>query len=235
MLDGCPIDDINLVDILSLIHDMIQKNYKDNYITPLNVTKLGMMQTDLKLANVIKESTFTIADGYPVYLAGRLLGARKIQRLTGIALMEELFRKANKEKYRVYLFGARPEILRAVVDTCQLRYPLMKIVGYRDGYFTKDEEEDIVYDIGSLAPDLLLLALGLPQKEYFISDHLERLNCSIILPVGGGFDVFAGVKRRAPQIIQEFGVEWLWRSVYDRTRTDLVFRSAGPFISSSMS
>ena len=116
-------------------------------------------------------------------------------------------------------------MLNKVIINCRKQHPKIKIAGSRDGYFKKDEEDSIVREIASASPDILLVALGLPQKEYFIDDHGSSLNSSVILPVGGAFDIYAGVKKRAPFWVQKLGIEWLWRSIYDRSRAGLIFKS----------
>ena len=55
-------------------------------------------------------------------------------------------------------------------------------------------------------------------------------SATVILPVGGGFDVYSGEKKRAPQWAQNLGIEWLWRSIYDRSRGKLIYINFLPFI-----
>ncbi len=217
-------------DLLILVKDWIQSGSKGHYITAINVSKLVAMQSDDKLASFIRNSSVNVADGAPVFAAARLVGKPLPERITGVDLMEDLLQLASENGFRVYFFGSRQEVLDRVLARCDEEYPGLVVAGARNGYFDKQREADIVSDIAASNADMLLVALGIPQKEYFVDDHLEELNVSLALPVGGGFDVFAGLKVRAPRWVQKYGIEWIWRSLYDRSRAGLVGRSLLPFL-----
>jgi len=229
-IDGCFVSKISKAEICSLIKEWILEKEKGNYITAINVSKLVMMQKDEKLAGCILKSSINIADGFPIFLATKILGNPIPERITGIELMEELLKLASEHRFSVYFFGSKPEALEKAIHQCSLKYPSLKIAGSHHGYYQKGEEDSLVKEIASYSPDILLVGLGLPQKEYFIEDHLGKLNASVILAVGGAFDVFAGMKKRAPQWVQDMGIEWLWRSIYDRSRGKLIYKNFIPFI-----
>ncbi len=226
---NCFVSKITKETTLRLIDNWIRSGKKDHRITAVNVGKLVMLQTDKKLSGYVMGSAVNIADGFPIYLATRLLGDPIPERITGVALMEDLLRLANTNRYSVYFLGSQPQVLKRVVGKCRREYPNLKISGHRHGYFSQDEIRSLVREIACSEPDILFVALGLPQKEYFVDDHGPQLNASVVLPVGGAFDVYAGVKKRAPSWVQKIGAEWLWRSAYDRSRALLVYRSVIPF------
>jgi N-acetylglucosaminyldiphosphoundecaprenol N-acetyl-beta-D-mannosaminyltransferase len=72
--------------------------------------------------------------------------------------------------------------------------------------------------IASARPDILLVALGSPAQERFISSHREELQATAALGVGGTLDVLAGRARRAPSWICRLGLEWLYRILRQPTR-----------------
>ena len=229
-IDGCFVSKVSKAEICSLIKEWILEKEKGNYITAINVGKLVMMQKDEKLAGCILKSSINIADGFPIFLATKILGNPIPKRIPGIELMEQLLKLASEHRFSVYFFGSKPEILEKAIHQCLLKYPSFKIAGSHHGYYQKGEEDSLVKEIASHSPDILLVGLGLPQKEYFIDDYVEKLNASVVLAVGGAFDVLAGIKKRAPRWVQSIGIEWLWRSVYDRSRGKLIFKTFVPFI-----
>jgi len=228
-VDGCFVSKMACSDLLSLMKEWIETRQKNNYITAINVSKFVMMRNDKKMANYILNSAINIADGFPIYIATHLVGDPIPERITGVDLMESLLRLADEHGYRVFFLGSKPHVLDQAVNRCQVQYPKLRIAGARDGYFDKEEEESVVGEIADAAPDILFVGMGLPQKEYFIDDYGSRLNSSVILPVGGAFDVYAGVKRRAPVWVQRLCIEWLWRSLYDRSRAGLIYKSLARF------
>jgi len=77
------------------------------------------------------------------------------------------------------------------------------VVGIRNGYFTKDEEEEIIRQINDSNTDVLLVALGAPKQEKWIHANKEKLKVKVCIGVGGTFDVLAGRAKRAPVFFQK--------------------------------
>jgi N-acetylglucosaminyldiphosphoundecaprenol N-acetyl-beta-D-mannosaminyltransferase len=229
-IGDCFVSKISMSELLSLVNEWIEKDQKNKCITAINASKLVMSQKDKKLADYVLNSSINIGDGISIYLATLLIGDPIPERIAGADLMIQLLKLANEHSYKIFFLGSRQDVLERVIDKCQAQYPNVKIAGIRNGYFKKDEKDAVVREIASASPAILLVALGLPQKEYFVADYGGLLNSSVIVPVGGTFDVYAGVKKRAPQWVQRLGIEWLWRSAYDRSRARLVFKSLFPFI-----
>jgi len=50
-----------------------------------------------------------------------------------------------------------------------------------------------------------------PRKEQWLGRFGESLGVPLVMGVGGAIDIVAGVTRRAPQLWQHLGVEWLYR------------------------
>ena len=76
---------------------------------------------------------------------------------------------------------------------------------------TKQEDEDVVQMINAAAPDIVWVGLGTPKQEYWMADHVDRLEAPVLIGVGAAFDFHAGLKRQAPRWMQQSGLEWLFR------------------------
>ena len=229
-LGGCFLSHLDRGAILERIRQWIVRGSKGHYACAINVSKLVASQRDSKLRAFLANSSVNIADGAPILAATRWVGNPIPERVTGVELMEDLLQLADQQGYSVYFFGSKQQILDKVVARCVEEFPGAVVAGARNGYFSAEEESAIVSEIAAANADILLIALGVPQKEYFLDDHNNDLNVSLSLPVGGAFDVYAGEKKRAPGWVQRFGVEWLWRSAYDLSRARMVLKSAFPFI-----
>ena len=93
----------------------------------------------------------------------------------------------------------------------QKQYPDLRFAGLRDGYFTPEQEAEVVSDIRNSGADRLFIGMPTPRKERFLAAHRDDLNVPFIMGVGGSFDVLAGQIARAPARIQALGLEWLYR------------------------
>ena len=137
---------------------------------PLNLSKYVMAKGDAKLANVINQADMVVADGVPIVWLARRLGRRDVVRIPGIELAETLLTQAQSRSWRIYFLGASPENLEKAMLNVRTKFNSPPVVGSRHGYFDEEEVDSIIEEINNVRPDILLLGLGLPQKEYFVSD-----------------------------------------------------------------
>jgi N-acetylglucosaminyldiphosphoundecaprenol N-acetyl-beta-D-mannosaminyltransferase len=146
------------------------------------------------------------------------LGYRDVFRVTGIDLAEAMISLSRKHGWRMFFLGASPSNVENAIKNLSRRFDYSGVGGFHHGYFKESDIDEIIKNINRSNSDLLFLGLGMPQKEYFIHDYLDRINVKLCIPVGGAFDVWAEAKKRTPQMLQRIGTEWLYRSIYDRTR-----------------
>ena len=92
------------------------------------------------------------------------------------------------------------------------------VVGIRSGFFTPEEEPEIIEDIRNSGTSVLFVALGVPKQEKWIHRHLYELGPCVCMGVGGTFDVLAGHVCRAPKWMQEHRLEWLYRLYKEPSR-----------------
>ena len=90
---------------------------------------------------------------------------------------------------------------------------LGKKVGVEHGYFEKDSEDEVamLQKIKDSQADIVFVALGVPRQEDFITKLRNYSKHIVAIGVGGSFDVISGTLPRAPQWMQRFGMEWLFR------------------------
>jgi N-acetylglucosaminyldiphosphoundecaprenol N-acetyl-beta-D-mannosaminyltransferase len=145
----------------------------------------------------------------------RLLGA---QGGCGIDPFEALMRRAGDRGWRVFLLGAREEVVRAVCDTYRCRYPQLVIAGYRNGYWSEPEEAAVVAQIRASRAELLFVAISSPKKEQFLGRYQAAMQVPFAMGVGGTFDVATGRLKRAPRWMQRGGLEWFFRFLQEPRR-----------------
>lgn len=184
----------------------------------VNAAKLVKMRSDRLLRDSVLGADLIVADGMAVVWASRTLGQHLPERVTGIDLFEGLLSLADRKNLSIYLLGAAAEVLDELVRRVRSRYPELRIVGQRDGYFDEHEAEQVAKEISAAKPDMLFVGITTPKKELFLEAWGPKLDVRICHGVGGSFDVMAGKTRRAPVLWQRFGMEWLWRVAQEPTR-----------------
>lgn len=214
---GLNLDLITLEETLSQISKFIEtKQYVQHVV--VNVAKLVYSQKDTNLRNIINSCPLINIDGAGIILGAKLLGINIPERVTGIDLMQKLVEYSALKGYRVYFFGAEEEIVKKVVDIYKENYPELTIAGYRNGYYSDEEEENIVLDIKNSEADILFVAMGSPKKEIFLSKYSEKMKVPFTMGVGGSFDVVAGKVKRAPKWMQAINAEWIYRLIQEPKR-----------------
>ena len=99
--------------------------------------------------------------------------------------MQEICKRAGKNGWKLYFLGAAPGVAEKAVLRILEEYPDCHIVGYEHGYFTQEEEPQIIENIKKVKPDILFVALGAPKQEYWIREHLKDLEVPVCIGVGG--------------------------------------------------
>lgn len=160
---------------------------------------------------------YVTADGIGIVKAARMLGKRLPERVTGYDLFTWFLDTANQDKLRVYLIGAKPEVIQAVEKKVKSEYPDIDLVGCEDGYF-KDSLETVASRIKAAQPDLVFAALGFPKQERLLAILREEGLAATMMGVGGSFDVFSGMAKRAPKVFQDVHLEWFYRLLKEPTR-----------------
>lgn len=184
----------------------------------LNAAKVVKVARDRVLRESLLEADVLLADGQSLVWASRLLRHPLPERVAGIDLFEALLELADKHGLRVYLLGARPQVLARVERTIAHRWPHAVIAGSRDGYFAEEESAAVAAEIVAARADLLFIAMTTPQKEVFLGRYGDLLGVPVMHGVGGSFDVLAGITRRAPRLWQRLGLEWAYRLLQEPGR-----------------
>lgn len=138
--------------------------------------------------------------------------------VNGTDLFPMLCERLAGTRHSLFLLGARPGIAEATAENMQQLYPGLKIAGTRDGYFTADEEQEVIGQINGSGATVLLVALGAPRQENWIMQNQQALDPGLMMGVGGLFDFYSGRISRAPVWVREIGLEWVWRLIQEPRR-----------------
>ncbi|MCH7343712.1 WecB/TagA/CpsF family glycosyltransferase [Pelomonas sp. CA6] len=216
-LMGCQIDNLSMEETLQTIEGFIASGRPHQHVV-VNVDKLVKAQQDPELRRIINDCALINADGMPVVWASRLLGRPLKERVAGVDLFDALMVRAAHKGWRVYLLGAREEVVSRVQQLYQQRFPHLVFAGWRNGYWTPEQEPEVVRHITEARADLLFVAISSPKKEQFLGAHQAQMRIPFAMGVGGSFDVAAGQVSRAPRWMQRCGLEWFYRFLQEPRR-----------------
>lgn len=214
---GCSIDRVGMQETLDMIEEQIAAGRYGQHMA-INTAKLVSLRDNARLREIVDSCDLVNADGQGVIWASRLLGDPLPERVAGIDLMEELLGLSERKGYRVYILGAQDKVLDLAVARIRERYPNLQLAGWRNGYFTREEEAEVCAAIRASRPHIVFVAISSPRKEYFLGEWGPELGAEFVMGVGGSVDVMAGLTRRAPIAWQRLGLEWLFRLLQEPER-----------------
>lgn len=208
---------VSMDETIRRVEKIIEKGKPTQHVV-INASKVNLMENDPELRRIVNSCPLINADGASIVWAAKKLGVPLKERVTGCDLFQELVKVASEKGYKIYLFGAKEEVVTKVKAIYEEQYPGIQIVGYRNGYFTEADEPEIVKNMAESGADMMFVAFSSPKKEYWVNKYLEQLNIPFVMGVGGSFDIVAGVTERAPKWFQDHGLEWFYRFIQEPRR-----------------
>lgn len=207
---GIVIHPLTMAETVEAVDGYI-KQKKPLHLMGVNADKINLCYDDERIKDIVNSSGIVNADGASVVLAGKFLGVDIPERVAGIDLMQELLVLAENQKYSVYFLGAKQEILDNMLVNFKERFPKLRVIGSRNGYFSDELLNEIENEIRLLSPDIVFIGITSPKKEYIVDQFLSNGLSSVFMGVGGSFDVLSGHIKRAPIWMQKYNLEWLYR------------------------
>jgi N-acetylglucosaminyldiphosphoundecaprenol N-acetyl-beta-D-mannosaminyltransferase len=218
---GVRIDNITMAEALDKIRDFLNDGRQHYIVTP-NSEILVLAQKDEEFRKILNNADLSIPDGAGLIWASRRLGKSLKERVTGTDLINQL--KVNPpdggEKLKVFLLGGRNGVAKKIASDWSA------VVGFSE----ETEDIELFARIRQCQPDILLVALGAPKQEKWITENLTKVpSVKVTIGVGGAFDFLSGKIRRAPVFIQKMGLEWFWRLILQPSRIGRIFNAVVVF------
>ncbi len=202
-LMDCPIDSLDMEQTLARIEEFV-KDGKPRQHVVVNVAKIVEMHKDPHLRKIVSSCDLINADGMPIVWASKILGTPLPCRVAGVDLFQNLVKLCAEKGYRPFFFGAREWVVEKVVDEFKARYPQLNVAGFRNGYYSEDEESGIAEMIRNSKTDMLFVGFSSPMKEKFLNRWMAVMQVPFCMGVGGGFDIIAGRTKRVPLWMQKW-------------------------------
>ncbi len=208
-------------------HKLVKENIINEtktFIVTANPETLMIAESNQAFKSVLLDNwTTIIADGIGIVKGSKMLKCNIKETIPGVELCTKLFEYCNELEKSIFLLGAKEKVVSKLVEVINLNYPNAKVCGYENGYV--HNKQQVFEKIATLKPDVVLVALGIPDQELLIYNNLNKFNKGIFVGVGGSFDVLSGSKKRAPKCFRNLHLEWLYRIMKEPKRFKRFFDS----------
>ncbi len=227
---GALIDQADTRTVLYKIGKLIEEYPSDQqprYLATINsdfiANMLGWSLTHPKnpeLMRVLRQSDIATPDGMPIVWLARLMGESLPERVTGQELLKEISDYLSKNKMSVFLLGGPGRTAWKAAEKLATEHPNLNIAGidapniHTTGEWlenTFEQDQLLIENINKVQPDVLFLQLGNPKQELFFDRIKGQLKVPLTVGIGGSFERYTGLVKRAPRWMQQNGLEWLYR------------------------
>ncbi len=224
-LFGLPIDITTMNDA----KDLLMFAEKPMHVITINPEMLTKSYKDEELSNIIKNADLVVPDGIGVVMGLKMIGV-KTNRIPGIELAHGILEMAQMTSLTVALIGADEDTIQKTKAELLKQFPELNIIYVHNGYFNNEEEQIIIKELQNLQPDIILAGLGFPKQEKFLTNFKNFEKRTIMIGVGGSFDVWAKKVKRAPMIFQKLNLEWFYRLLCQPSRFSRMFPAIPLFL-----
>lgn len=215
---GIPVHSLTTADALAQVGQfMIEPRL--HQIATVNPEFVMAAQDNAVFADVLRRADLCLPDGIGLLYAARHIGQPLPERIAGSSFVYELAALAAAEGRPVFLLGAAPGVAEKAAAVLTERNPGLVIAGTYAGSPAPAENDGIVARINASEATILLVAYGAPKQDLWIDRNRVALQTvRVAMGVGGSLDFIAGRAVRAPQWVQDVGLEWLHRLVKEPWR-----------------
>ena len=216
---GIRIHALEIPQVISIIERWCRARGPARAISFTGMHGLTEAKKDASFGQVLNQLDLVVPDGMPVMMRGRLAGFPLQRRVAGPDLMQQ-FCAATGGAYKHFFLGGPPGLADRLASQLRNDYGIRCAGTYSPPFHELSEIEraELFRVVNDSDADLLWVGLSTPKQERWVHDFRTHLNVPVLLAVGAAFDFLAGTKQRAPEWMQEWGIEWLHRMLSEPRR-----------------
>ena len=145
--------------------EIINKNKSSKLTTFLNPFSYLLLRK-----NKYNLDSFNIEiDGGILVILLNLFGitvSRKSFDMTSLAPI--VFKEVIKNNKKIYFIGTKPKLIDLAICNISKEYPLLNIVGFRNGYIKPSQKQNVFKKIIDSKADYVICGMGTPLQEKFL-------------------------------------------------------------------
>ena len=204
-------------DYISWLRHRVEAR-EGTHVVTLNAEMCMQAQENAQLRQFIESADLVVPDGSGIELYFRFFKGTALKRYPGIELAADLLSSLGP-KQSVAFYGGKPEVVAAAAKNWQTRSstreatptPRLNLVLVQHGYVQGVEFDDFINRLAETQPDVIFVGLGVPRQEFWIAEHRHFCPNALWIGVGGSYDIWSGMKARAPKWMCDAHLEWLYR------------------------
>jgi N-acetylglucosaminyldiphosphoundecaprenol N-acetyl-beta-D-mannosaminyltransferase len=185
-------------------------------VVTANLDHIVKLQKNADFAAAYAAAEIVTCDGFPVFYFARLRGVDSRGRVTGTEITERLLQAHDAVRgHKLFFVADSDETVRGLRQWSESIGLPAGDVGFAVPAFGFERDvkrcTELAQEITQHRTSILLMGVGAPKSEIFLNSYRHLLPPCWSLCVGISLRIEAGLMRRAPKIMQNIHLEWLWR------------------------
>lgn len=209
---GLKVNNLSMEETLDELNRLVETGGAHLTVT-LGVEMVMHAEKDAEFREIVNGASLVVPDSVGILWACKKAGHPLKERVPGIDILQQAASRAERYPWKIFLLGAEPGVAEKAAQSLKEKNPHISIAGCHHGYFTREQEEEVINKIRDSGARVLFAALGFPKQEKWFERHRDKLGDLVVIGVGGSLDVLAGKVKRAPVLFQKLGLEWFYRLV----------------------
>lgn len=221
VVGGVAVDPLTEDEVVERVGAELEQGRGGHVVTP-NVDICRAVTRDPELRDLVGSAEIVVADGMPLVWASRLLRTPIPQRVTGADLIWSLSKMAARRGFSVYLLGGPPGVAVRAAEELTSWYPRLTVCGTDAPPYGFETTHDGLAPVSrrliAAHPKIVFVGLGFPKQDRFIAGVRHALPGTWFVGCGSAIAFAAGTVPRAPEWMQDAGIEWVFRLVTEPGR-----------------
>jgi exopolysaccharide biosynthesis WecB/TagA/CpsF family protein len=210
---GVPVGHWTYTTAIQRVIDLAERRI-GSAVAACNVHMVMTARRDPDFRRRLSDFELVIPDSQPIRWATNLLGSAGLKEaVAGMDLTLRLCEVARDKGLGIFLYGSYPDRVTRLADNLQCWFPGLRVVGFQPSRFrplTEEEDREDIARINASGAHIVFVGMGCPLQERWASNHRSSVK-AVMVCVGGAFDVHSGAVPRAPLLMRQSGLEWLYR------------------------
>ncbi|PYR77192.1 MAG: glycosyltransferase [Acidobacteria bacterium] len=210
---GVKVSAVSMDEALDVLDCWITEDAR-SYVCVTGVHGVMESRRDDRLRDIHNNAGLVTPDGMPLVWWSRAAGCRHVTRVYGPDLVLATCQRSLTTGYRHFFYGGNDGVADLLAKRLTQKFPGLVVTGTYTPPFrplTPEEDAEVVARINAASPEIVWVGLSTPKQEYWMAEHVGRINAPVMIGVGAAFDFHAGLKKQAPVWMQHSGLEWLFR------------------------
>jgi len=209
--------------------DRLMSSCVCNSIMFLNINAFYIAQKSREYRKILNESEVMLNDGVGIDKLARSYDVHFKENMNGTDLIPKFIEWAHEAGEKVYLLGATEENMKTAAEKLTAKYGEEFVAGYHNGFIFEQNtepyadfvhqkkvaapyDEEVIDDINRSGAKLVILGMGMPLQENWISEYKDKLtNGGVVVAGGAIIDYISENVKRSPKIFIKLKLEWLYR------------------------